>query len=82
LYFLLQQGHLPEVDCNDVMNCDEVLWRYGELGDVILGARLLATVIRWLWNLNEYGMCLVNNVPTVLGSVIKVCRVSVESIFI
>ena len=29
--------------------------------------------IRWLWNLNEYGMCLVNNVPTLPGSVIKVC---------
>ncbi|XP_065882771.1 gamma-butyrobetaine dioxygenase-like isoform X4 [Dysidea avara] len=26
---------------------------------------------RWLWNLNEYGMCLVNNVPTLPGSVIK-----------
>ncbi|XP_065882702.1 gamma-butyrobetaine dioxygenase-like isoform X2 [Dysidea avara] len=27
---------------------------------------------RWLWNLNEYGVCLVNNVPTVPGSIVKV----------
>ena len=34
---------------------------------------MVVNIIRWLWNLNEYGMCIVNNVPIVLGGVIKVC---------
>ena len=34
---------------------------------------MAVTIIRWLWNLNEYGMCIVNNAPIVLGGVVKVC---------
>ena len=27
---------------------------------------------RWLWNLNEYGLCIVDNVPTISGTVQQV----------
>ena len=27
---------------------------------------------RWLWNLNEYGLCVINNVPTISGTVEQV----------
>ena len=32
------------------------------------------TITRWLWNLTEYGMCMINDVSTVLGSVVPVSQ--------
>ena len=34
----------------------------------------LYAITRWLWNLTEYGMCMINDVSTVLGSLVPVSQ--------